>query len=75
MGRALGKDIIHLTDGSTIQAEINGRSLDGTEGFAWQPPPGPRQEYLSWGEWLQAGQPIHVQLVHGQWKEKEEGVL
>ncbi len=62
---------IHLVDGGTVEADVNGRSLDGTEGSAWLPPPGPRAEYLTWGDWLQAGQEIDVHLVDGQWTEKE----
>lgn len=65
------KETIHLADGSTVEAEVNGKNLEGTEGSAWTPPPGPREEYLSWGDWLQAGKVIDVHLVNGQWAEKE----
>ena len=28
-------DIIHLLDGDTVRAEVNGKSLDGLEGFVF----------------------------------------
>ena len=64
-------DPIHLADGDTVQAEINGRNMEGTEGSTWLPPPGPRAEHFSWGDWFQAGRVIDVHLVNGRWIEKE----
>jgi hypothetical protein len=65
------KEAIHLADGAIVEANINGRNLDGTQGAVWLPPPGPREEYLSLSDWLQAGRQIDVYLVNGQWTEKE----
>ena len=65
------KGTIHLADGATVETEVNGRSLDGTQGSAWLPPPGPREEHFSWGDWLQAGRVVDIHLVNGQWTEKE----
>ena len=65
------KGTIHLADGANVQAEVNGRSLDGTQGSAWLSPPGPREEYHDWGEWLTAGRQVDVYLIDGQWTEKQ----